>query len=64
MADASLLNQRGICAWIDPPKVLSQVVVSVTHVELRLMLTSLQEDVVEQSMTWPENLVSVPVMAY
>ena len=53
MADASLLNQRGICAWIDPPKLLSQVVVSVVHVEFRLMLTSLQELVVAQSMTWP-----------
>ena len=46
---------------MDPPKVLSQVVLSVTHVEFRLMLSSLQEAVVAQSMTWPEILLSVPM---
>ena len=58
MAEASLLNQRGICASIFVPKVLSQVVVSVVHDEFRLMLTSLQELVVAQSMTWPASFVS------
>lgn len=45
---------------MDPPKVLSQVVLSVTHVELRLMLSSLQEAVVEQSMTCPKESVVSP----
>ena len=47
---------------MDPPKLLSQVVLSVLHVEFRLILTSLQELVVEQSMTWPEDSLSVPVV--
>ena len=51
MAEASLLNQSGICAWTDPPKVLSQVVELVVQVEFRLMLTSAQELVVAQSIT-------------
>ena len=46
---------------MDPPKVLSQVMLSVTHVEFRLMSSSLQEAVVAQSMTWPEILLSVPM---
>lgn len=39
---------------MDPPKLLSQVVVSVVHVEFKLMFTSLQELVVAQSMTCPK----------
>ncbi len=47
---------------MDPPKLLSQVVVSVVHVDFRLMLTSLQELAVEQSITWPEHSLSVSVV--
>lgn len=57
-------NQMGSCPSIDPPKSLSQVVVSVVHVEFKLTLTSLQELVVAQSMTWPGNLSVVTLICW
>ena len=59
--ELSVPNQRENWAWIEPPKVLSQVVVSVVQDWFRSVWNSLQFWVVLQSMASPGEVLAIAV---